>query len=187
MTPEWVIQQIDWLKTDDPIPIEVAIGVPQSIRFRVHGVLVQPNPGRLDLIAEKEINDTYELISRIAVSIVERLPHTPIRAIGHNVAFKLDETEQFRAIQGTDLDALQEHYRRVKRGDAINQIQIKHTVESSRYTLNVTYAVSRNDMVLDLNYHYPMVEVLNLVSTLQDFSDNIAEAGELAQRLVESS
>ena len=42
-------------------------------------------------------------------------------------------------------------------------------------------------MVLDLNYHYPMVEVLNLVSTLQDFSDNIAEAGELAQRLVESS
>lgn len=52
LTPEWVAQRVDWLKTDEKIPVEVSIGIPQIIRFRLHGVIVQPTSNRLDLIAE---------------------------------------------------------------------------------------------------------------------------------------
>lgn len=187
LTPEWVVQRVDWLKTDEKIPIEVSIGIPQSIRFRVHGVIVQPTSNRLDLIAEEESSQTYELIARMATSIVERLPHTPIRAVGHNVSFDLEDGERFKAVPGTDLDSVQEQYRAIGGGDAVNGIQVKHAVESSTHTLNITYALTRENLVLDLNYHYPVVEGLHLAGILKEFPDNIHAGKELAQHLVEKS
>ena len=93
------------MRTDKKTPIEVSIGIPQHIRFRVHGVIVQPTSNRLDLIAEDESSQTYDLIARMATSIVERLPHTPIRAVGHNLSFDLEDGERFKAVPGTDLDS----------------------------------------------------------------------------------
>ena len=187
LTPEWVVQRVDWLKTDEKIPIEVSIGTPQNIRFRVHGVIVQPTSNRLDLIAEGESSQTYDLIARMATSIVERLPHTPIRAVGHNLSFDLDDGERFSAVSGTDLDSVQEQYRGIGGGDAVNEIQVKHAVESSRYTLNVTYGLTRENLVLDLNYHYPIVEGVDLAGILKEFPDNIHAGNELAEHLVETS
>lgn len=187
LTPEWVVQRVDWLKTREEIPIEVSIGIPQNIRFRVHGVIVQPTSNRLDLIAEEELSETYDLIARMATSIVERLPHTPIRAVGHNLSFDLEEGERFKAIPGTDLDSVQEQYRRIDGGNVVNAIQVKHAVESSSFTLNVTYALTRKTLVLDLNYHYPVIEGVDVAGILNEFPDNIHAGNELAQHLVEKS
>lgn len=187
LTPEWVVQRVDWLKTDGEIPIEVSIGIPQNIRFRVHGVIVQPTSNRLDLIAEEESSQTYDLMARMATSIVERLPHTPIRAVGHNLSFDLEDGERFKAVAGTDLDSVQEQYREIDAGSVVNAIQVKHAVESSSFTLNVTYALTRKTLVLDLNYHYPIVEGVDLAGILKEFTDNIRAGNELARHVVERS
>lgn len=72
-------------------------------------------------------------------------------------------------------------------GDAVNEIQVKHAVESSRFTLNVTYALTRETLVLDLNFHYPVVEGVDLAGILKEFSDNVHGGNELAKHIVEKS
>ena len=69
----------------------------------------------------------------------------------------------------------------------MNETQVKHAVESSRFTLNVAYALTRKTLVLDLNYHYPVDEGVGLADILKEFPDNIHAGNELAQHLVEKS
>ncbi len=186
LTPQWIAHHLPWLKVDGKaIPVEVALGIGQRLRFSVADVLIQPSPNRLDLVAKTEAEAVYDTIARIASSIVEKLPHTPITAVGHNVAFRLTAEEKIKKLQGVDLDDLQGFYRDVAGGSAVNQLQVKHAVDFSTYTLNITYMLEREQSVIDLNYHYVVGGGSDVRSMLSEFPKNIASAGEISQRLVE--
>ncbi len=186
--PVWVTRELPWLKNPGQVEVQVAVGIsPAAVRFRLEDVLIQPTPGRLELYAQKEEVSVYERMSKIAVEIAARLPHTPITAIGHNIAYVLSEEEEFVKLPGNDLDDLQEWYRSVAEAIAVNSCKMTHTIQYDDHIINIAYVVGRQERGIEFNYHYA---VGGAVSQTRDFLTrlpiDVRHSEELSKELVQS-
>ncbi len=71
-----------------------------NIRFTIEDILIQPAQDRLNLFAKKEENSVYESISNLADKVYNKLPYTPIKAVGHNCEIKLSKNDTFKDLEG---------------------------------------------------------------------------------------
>lgn len=185
LTPEWIIRHVPSLDGDAQVPIEISLGNPHRFRFTVKNVVVQPASLRLDLIAQQESEETYEVIANIARAIVETLPHTPISAVGHNMAFELENAESIRSECSDDLDELQDFYKNAAAGTAVNKMRAQHVIEYSDHILNVSYVISRIQRVIEFNYNYAIASPQDLSNSISKYKENMLQSKSLAVKLVD--
>lgn len=183
ITPNWIAEQIDWLSSDENVPLEVAIGT-GATRFTIEDIDIQTAPNRLDLIAATETPETYDRIGELGRAIVEELPHTPLQAVGHNIVYSLEENESFRNINGMDIDRAQELYQDIAGALAVNTMQLKHAIEYDDRVLNLTFRVSRKEVSIDFNYHYAITKGVRVVDLITAFADSVNDSRNLASKLV---
>lgn len=165
--PRWITRELQWLENPGEVEVQVAVGVSlAAVRFKLEDVLFQPSAGRLELFAQREDDSVYERMSRIAVEIVTKLPHTPITAIGSNITYVLSDDEEFVKLPGDDLDDLQDWYRSVAGAIAVNACKTMHTIQFDDHLMNIAYVVGRQDRGIEFNYHYTVTSKL---TQTQDF------------------
>ena len=185
LTPEWFIKEFYQSYSQEKIPVELALGT-NNIRFTIEDILIQPAQDRLNLFAKKEDKSIYESISNLAGKVFNKLPYTPIKAIGHNYGIKLSKNDTFKNLEGWNLDQLQDLYKNKTDSSAVNSVQIKHTIEYTDNLLNLTYSIDRSEKFLGFNFHYDIDINLstNIEDIIKEFPKNIEKAKEIANVLI---
>ncbi len=183
LTPEWFIEEFYKENSQKKIPVELALGT-NSIRFTIDDILIQPAQDRLNLFAKKEENSVYESISNLSDKVFNKLPYTPIKAVGHNCAIKLSKNDTLKNLEGWDLDQLQELYKNKADSSAVNSVQIKHSIEYTDHLLNLTYSIGRSENFLEFNFHYDINLSTKTEEVIKEFPKNIEKANRIANELI---
>jgi hypothetical protein len=93
LNPDWLARYIFKAAPDAEIPVEMLVPASpgQPIQFSLQGIRFIPSRDRLRLSCLGDANDEeLAQIQEVTRSILELLPHTPVRAVGQNFEF-LDE------------------------------------------------------------------------------------------------
>ncbi|MBA7705697.1 hypothetical protein ES703_114533 [subsurface metagenome] len=183
LTPDWFIKQFpDKIKHKQPVPVEFSLGT-GVIRFTIENIIIQPTSNRLDLITTIEDVNHYNTITDFAIGIVEKLPHTPISAIGHNIAYYLT-TERFKYFNEDQVESFHGKYNQFIKKVVLNSQQIRHSLEFEDYILNLTYDINRKKSYIDFNFHYTVTEITKANDYIMSFKDNISSTAEIFKELV---
>jgi hypothetical protein len=183
LTPEWFIEEFYKKNSQEKIPVELDLGT-NNIRFTIDDILIQPARDRLNLFAKKEENSVYESISNLADKVFNKLPYTPIKAVGHNCEIKLGKNDTFKNLEGWDLDQMQDLYKNKANSSAVNSVQIKHSIEYTNHLLNLTYSVGRSENLLGFNFHYDINLSTKAEEAIKEFPKNIEKAKKIANELI---
>ncbi|HEB30155.1 MAG TPA: hypothetical protein ENI15_04685 [Spirochaetes bacterium] len=183
LTPDWIIKEFpDKIKQKKDVPIEVSIGI-GSIRFTIDDIIIQPNLNRLDLITNIEDDLHYNKIMDIALGIVQKLPHTPLSAIGHNISYYLT-TETFKFFDEEKLDLFEDRYKEIIKNTVFNSQQIKHSLDFEDHILNIIYEVNRKKSHVNFNFNYKVSDRKKIESYISSFKENISSSKNIFKKLV---
>ena len=182
LTPEWFREQFPEIIKEKVIPLQLSLKM-NEFKFEINDMIINPSPQRLLIIAQKETVECYDKISDLSKKIHNKLPHTPIIAIGHNIKYEL-ETENFILFDDTCINNFNEFYDQNIKSSTINSQQIKHSLSYENHILNITYDISKNKKYLSFNYHYDIKNKMKILDFLSEFSDNLAYSEKIYKKLV---
>lgn len=114
------------------------------------------------LFPQQENEQCYENITSLSLGIYEKLPHTPISNIGHNISYQLVENERFKLFKTDLLGTYREFHDENLKTEYFNSLQIKHTITFENYILNLTYDMDQERNVLAFNFHYDVKNALKV-------------------------
>ena len=180
LTHEWILKEFPGNFKQKETPIEYSFDI-NAFRFTIDNILIQPTSRSLILFAEKLEEKLYKKISGLASGIVDKLPHTPIIAIGHNIAYYSKKVNFFNY---SKLDDLQEEYKKKITTGVINSQQIKHSIEFEDHVLNLSFNINRKKCFIDFNYHYPIKSISNKTEIINKFKENIIHSKSLLKELM---
>ena len=158
---------------------------PQQMRIGLGHLFIFPSPERLAITINTDDPEVFDTIGAIAEQIYQKLPHTPIKAIGHNFSFILDKAESFK--DGVCFEAGNNIASSINLAlpDADTQL-IKNNLQSSfkisdqSYILNVSqyYSGKPDEDSVSFNFHYVTddYDQERYVKTLLAFSKNHEQA-----------
>jgi hypothetical protein len=124
-------------------------------------------------------------MSEIAAETVNKLKHTPIIAVGHNISFFTDNT--FELFEDHGLDKYEEFYKDTAGAIAFNSQEIKHTLAYKDYVLNLTYNINRQRNYVNFNYNYTTSNNEKIIEYLKHFKKNIEDSKTIFSKLVEKN
>lgn len=92
LSPEWVVKE--GILPAGNAEVEALFGAVQLVRFHHAGLMWQPSLGKLTVQGESPDSNPGEFVAQI----LDRLSHTPVRAVGNNFEFEIaDEAAAGRA------------------------------------------------------------------------------------------
>ncbi len=183
LTPEWFKEQFPEIVKEKEIPIEVALGV-NSFRFVVNSIQINPSTNKLVLNPKKLDRKYFKISADLAVGIIDKLPHTPIFAVGNNISFLL-ENEKFKLFNDSRIQEHHEFYKSILKSSELDAWQMKDSLSFENYILNITYDYSKQKKIINFNYHYPIVNKGKIKDYLAEFPNNITKAEEILKELME--
>lgn len=86
VVPAWIVKE--GILPDGETEIGQALGG-AMLQFRMQGLMWQASLNKLEAHAESKDVDPGEFVARV----LDKLPHTPIRAVGNNFAWELSEDQ----------------------------------------------------------------------------------------------
>ena len=190
LRPVWFSRIMPEISPEQKIPIEFSLDA-GSIRFTIDQVKIQPTPLRLDLVVDTECGDSSsekycKKVINIATKIVEHLPHTPITAVGHNVAYDLSTIESMEYIPNSEFENFDATYKGKFAAVSLNTHRVAHGIDFSEYLLNLTYEIGRKHSFIDLNYHYIASDLGSINHAIAQFNTNIQASKNTFKDLVRS-
>lgn len=155
LIPPWLGQYIfkkeslEILFPMDPnFPIKVSDG---------ENYLIDINDDKLQFTPKKLDDETLAIMGKGASTILEKLPHTPITAIGINFSF-LETADKINIYNSIDKETLN----LVESDDYINELKEFHFLRSFELSKNldtrilnfkIVRKIESNEIQLDFNYH----------------------------------
>jgi hypothetical protein len=146
-TPDWVSRNAG---VQQPIFVEVQIAIGMGIaRLRTESIVIVPMEDRLILGCRDTRDSTLQEVQRVAIALLEQLPHTPVVGVGINFGFLEANLGQrlTAALEMPDLDFL-----------AAADVQaattgVIHRLDTPFGALNLTYIAEPGSVRFDLNIH----------------------------------
>lgn len=181
LNPTWFAKEFPQLKIGKDVSVEMDITT-GALRFIVQKIKINPNPNKLVFFSDVDENENYDLMSEIATETVNKLRHTPIIAVGHNISFFTDNT--FGLFENYELDKYQKFYKETADTIALNSQEIKHALAYENYVLNLTYSINRQRNSIKFNYNYTINNNERIIDYLRNFKENIENSKELYSKLV---
>ena len=182
ITPIWLRQQFPELFPGDAFEAEFIAGAAVSVRFTINDVQIDPSNGRLVLASPKEDQRTFESLPRLAMSICDRLPHTPIAAVGLNFVFQTSGETALAVDRFLDQRAQDQFYANLSLSARLGR-QITHTFALPESTLNLTYEYKPEGTTLRFNFHKEVTSIQQLGEALGRFANQLAEARRLSDAI----
>lgn len=87
LVPEWIVKQ--GILPDSEVELVSAMGS-STTSFNMCGLQWSANLARFEVVAEREGADPGDFVARV----LERLEHTPMRAVGSNFRYSVTSTEE---------------------------------------------------------------------------------------------
>lgn len=130
-------------------------------------------------------------VAKAGIEIWDKLPHTPITAVGHNFGFLLD-VDDYYLTDDTHLDDLVRKNlpkNMSKTLEPTKNFVYRNGFEFSGkdYVLNIIYEQNRENMrTLEYNFHYNVQnsDKEQIRSMITSFSENYALAQEIADKMI---
>lgn len=127
-----------------------------KLRTLIHDIYVTPANDRLVMYPAKNDTELFKRIDKVSEALYDKLPYTPITAIGHNFAYKLDERESYSISVFEDMLEYEGLYKKLDL-ELGNELNVKHsllTKDDNYVVLNLTFKQVGIDKMLEMNYHY---------------------------------
>jgi len=182
LSPNWLRLHFPDIIKSEKIKIDASFGPSSSFVFNLDDIKLFPSSNRLMIAATKKTQSTYEKVKKLAQGILELLPHTPITSIGHNIAYNVRDNNIRILTDDHDLQE-KEIYREILNKDIIAR-NIKHTIPSENHYLNIEYRISRDEKIIDFNFHYDNNSQELLSKSVNSFVQNIEYSNNLIKKLV---
>jgi len=172
---------------NDPV-VEFQV-FPQRMRVNLHKLAIIPAREILIIEPCKSDDDIFHTIEAVGKSILNKLPHTPIRAIGHNFVFTLDTEESFSVEYSDQNNTLSENVSEAldcKVTDSTSQVKSTFELENTNYQLNVTIEPSPEGKKLSVNFHHPITNKSkdNITEIIESFADNFELSKKILNTMV---
>ncbi len=184
LNPTWFAKEFPELGIGKEILIEMELNT-RALKFQVHNITINPNPNKLIFFSTKDDDKDYEEMENMALNTVRKLPHTPIKAIGHNISYFTDNN--FELFESDKLDKYEEFYKDKTKTLALNSHEIKHSLAYENFMLNLTYNINRQKNFLSFNYNYEVKNVEKIEEYLKDFKTNINHSKAIYSKLVKKN
>lgn len=183
LTPQWYAKEFpDLIKQKEFPSIEIEIGT-GALKIPLEDIIINPNPGKLIFFSQNDNVSKFELIEKLAAGTVEKLPYTPIIALGHNISYFIDE-KKFKLFESDMLDKCEVFYKNEAAISALNSQKIMHPLSFEKFTLNLTYEFSRKRNSVSFNYHYEVSSIEKIKECILDFRKNIKQAEALMTKII---
>ncbi|MCK4907391.1 MAG: hypothetical protein KAS64_07570 [Spirochaetes bacterium] len=187
LQPKWFIDEFPDIIKEKEIPFEVNIQI-NALRFTIDDGNIQINPMPDKLIIRKIDGNTAVLdkIINLTKGIVKKLPHTPITAIGHNIGYELEESEEF-GIEGINqYQEYEDKYKEFYSEAVLLNNNIKHSISFTDFTVNINYQIDRTKKNIGFNYNYPIKDRKTIENAIENLKMNIVKSTELYGRVVKN-
>ncbi len=148
LTPEWVGKHIF---KEDKIRAEFLIGPKPLFRLRARGCTIITSEDRVTIVADMTTENSLLEIGRLARTLREKLPLTPIHATGFNYAFveTFAEEELLSLFDFPDKE-------KMPPGMPIERFEVSRRLTADGYSINlkISNEASSEDVRFDFNFHY---------------------------------
>ena len=179
ITPVWLRQQFPDLFPGGQYQAEFITGPAVSVRFTINDVLIDASNGRLVMSSRIDDLARLESLPRLAIAIAERLPHTPVAAVGFNFAFEATERAALAVDRFLDERSQDRFYAELGLTSRIGR-QVTHSFALPHSTLNLTYECKPEKTMLTFNFHNSVTNVQQVRDALVRFPEVLGEARRLA-------
>ena len=172
INPFWLTEQFpNLLKIKNKIPsaikTELTITPAPIFRYTFNDVTIESSNERLAFITKKNYKKQLNFIYSISSSIYDKLPHTPIIAVGHNFNYKL-KSEKFSLIDKFfEVDKNLEVFQSINLEEQIEQ-QNKYTFAFQNHILNLSLTNTNEEIIISFNYHYQIDNLYYFTYVLTD-------------------
>ena len=183
LTPDWLKDQFPSIITDTDITVEIAFGPKPQITLNTSDMLIVPSSSRLVIHSKSKSNKTNEKIVKLTNGIIELLPHTPITAIGHNIAYSCDKELHLNFFNNNDDDGIYDYYKKKFEGDLISQ-RFTHCVAYEEKKLNISYNILKEKMIIEFNFSYQINNISNKINVVNDFIKNLNFSKKIMDKVV---
>lgn len=170
LNPTWFAKEFPELKIGKEISVEMELNT-HALRFTIQNIIINPNPNKLIFFSTTDDDKNYESMEKLVADTVKKLPHTPIRAIGHNISYFVDNN--FELFESEKLDKYEEFYKGTTKTIALNSQEIKHSLAYENFMLNLTYNINRQKNFISFNFNYEVKNSEKIEEYLKDFKKNI--------------
>ncbi len=182
ITPVWLRQQFPDLLDGDQYQAEFIAGPAVSVRFTINDVQIDPSNGRLVLSCAVDDQAKFEFLPRLATAISERLPHTPVAAVGFNFVFEAAQGEPLAVDRFLDERGQDEFYANLGLTSRVGR-QVTHSFALPQSTLNLTYEYKPERTTLMFNFHNNVTNGQQVRDALARFAGVLTEARRLSDAI----
>ncbi len=158
--------------------------VPSTVyQYNFDQAIVELSSSRITLIPKSDNQKSLSFISRLGLSIYDRLPHTPVIAVGHNFIYKVGKKDALSIIKILE-DRKAEFFLNSINSDNIIEKEAKYSFAFTDHHLSISF-IDKNDIIsVSLNYHYPIESRLNIEKAIQDLIVNYKDSKIIYNSLV---
>ena len=182
ITPIWLRQQFPEFFPGDQYQAQFIAGPAVSVRFTVNDLQIDPSNGRLVLSCAIDDQGKFESLPRLATAISERLPHTPVAAVGFNFVFEAAQRTVLAIDQFLDEQRQDRFYTDLGLTSRIER-RVTHAFALPQSTLNLTYEYKPERTTLVFNFHYNVTNSQQVRDALASFAEVLSEARRLADAI----
>ncbi len=183
ITPNWIKREFHEFIHATQYEVSLTPAPVPRIRFAIEGLTIDPNAGRLQIRPTRSDVSRMELIPKLASAIYERLPHTPVTAVGVNFAYQLEVDEGVVAFKYVDYEEQERFYRTLDL-HPIPQRQIRHSFAFPNSQLNLSYEARQEVETVSFNFHHKATKYAEVRSALKSFDEERAISEQLENKLI---
>ena len=185
LVPKWFQKNIPDFYPSEAPQLQIAMNQPFSLKYNLKKIELQASTNKLALTTLEESKSSYVDLTKLATDILDRLPHTPIIAIGHNICFALKEKEKFKFKEANDKEHAAEFYLKAGLVGGVDMQNISHTIPQENYLINLTYSINNKQKTLLFNYHYEVTNEIKTKSFIEQFTINIDNSIKITESLIQ--
>lgn len=175
LTPNWLRQHFRELLPGDEYQAEFIAAPSMALRITMNNIQIDPTNGRLVLACAIEDREKFNSLHVLAEAISERLPHTPVSAVGFNFTFVADKDRRLVVDQFLNEEGQNRFYSEIGLQTRIGRV-VTHSFALAESTLNLAYEYKPEDTKLRFNFHYNAINDGQVRESLARFSELLTEA-----------
>ncbi len=130
---------------------------------------------KITLIPKSDNQKALQFVLKLGLSIYERLPHTPVIAVGHNFNYKVGKKEALSILKILE-DRKAEVLLNSINSENVIEKETKYSFAFSDYQLSISL-IDKNDIIsVSMNYHYPIESQPNVEKAINDLIVNYKDS-----------
>ena len=184
VTPNWLKEQFPELITRTDYQASYIPGPSPRVRFSLEGIEIDPNNGRLRLHPIVPEISRLDLIRRLAGAICDKLPHTPVRAVGWNFFYRLESTERPAIFRFVDNEGQERFYAGLDLKQ-VPQRHVRHSFALPECKLNIFYDVRSDLETIAFNFSHTAMRPSQIQSAIEGYQLYFDRTATFMNRLIE--